>query len=96
MPKEKSWGQEGVTELYYVMWGHCFVYSGLDNFRSNQRVIPLDGTALFFGRDGHDTTGYSFGTVFAEAGMAFHYDTETKAKYWGAPGAWNWTGTFVV
>ena len=65
--------------------------------RNGKKVVPLENQPKFFGRDGFkDGSGYNFGAVFAEAGLSFHYDTETKTKYWGAPGMWNWTGTFVL
>ena len=68
-----------------------------ENSRNGKKVVPLENQPKFFGRDGFkDGSGYNFGAVFAEAGLSFHYDTETKTKYWGAPGMWNWTGTFVL
>ena len=89
------------------MYGHCFVYtSGENGFSSSLRVVPLEHTLeekkLFYGRDGW--TGredkkpghYNYGKVYAEAGFSFHFDPLTNTKYWGAPGSWNWTGTFVM
>ena len=39
---------------------------------------------------------YNYGAIYGEAGFSFHYDPEANTKYWGAPGSWNWTGTFVM
>ena len=77
------------------MRGHCFAYSG-QNYQYNQRFIPLENEPLFGGRDGHENDNYMYGAVYAEAGMSFHYDQITQTKYWGAPGVWNWAGTFAV
>ena len=78
------------------MQGHCFAYSG-QNFNTNKRYKPLENTELFYGRDGHeDNEEYNLGTIYGESGMAFHYDKETRTKYWGAPGVWRWTGTYAM
>jgi hypothetical protein len=41
-------------ETYYVMRGHCFTYTkiGENDFSSNERVEPLKGKKLFYGRQG--------------------------------------------
>jgi hypothetical protein len=39
---------------------------------------------------------YAYGTVYAELGMSIHFDPEEKLLLYGAPGAWNWTGTLVA
>ena len=37
---------------------------------------------------------YVYGTTYAEAGMSLHVaDNEMLV---GAPGSWNWTGTFAA
>ena len=76
---------------------NSFLFTPIENSRNSKKVVPLENQPKFFGRDGFkDGSGYNFGAVFAEAGLSFHYDAETKTKYWGAPGMWNWTGTFVL
>ena len=44
----------------------------------------------------HSWCRYNYGAIYGEAGFSFHYDPEANTKYWGAPGSWNWTGTFVM
>ena len=80
-----------------MMRGHCFEYTGYD-FKANERKAPLGDPKIpiFYGRDQVGVNGYVYGTVYAEAGMSFHYDPQDDTKYWGAPGAWNWTGTYAV
>ena len=56
---------------------------------------------LFYGRQGWTGNDrvkghYNYGAIYAEAGFSFHFDPITGTKYWGAPGSWNWTGTFVM
>ena len=104
-PINKTWEADNYNyinkrrNLFYVMKGHCFAFSKDTEFQRSRRIIPLEDPKLFWGRDGFppDKTdqGYEYGALWSETGMAFHYDKDTKTKYWGAPGFWNWTGTFV-
>ena len=77
------------------MIGQCFAFSNTNEFRNNRKITPLEGKPFFYGRDGW-VNGYDFGSIYAEAGMALHYDETSQTKYWGAPGMWNWTGTFAL
>ncbi len=71
------------------------MYSG-DGFAQNLRSIePMDGKRPFYGREGFDTT-YEYGTIFGEAGLSLHFDPNENTMLWGAPGVWNWTGTFLL
>ena len=103
-PQNKTWAGDNYMyvnkrhNLFYVMKGHCFTFSKDDKFQSTRREILRDAK-LFYGRDGYPPNnadqGYEYGALWSETGMSFHYDQQTKTKYWGAPGFWNWTGTFV-
>lgn len=92
----KEWSS-GNLEKYFVMKGHCFAHADSDQFRSNRRVKLVENDPLFYGRNGYKgRPDYDLGSVFAEAGMSIHFDLESNTKYFGAPGAWNWTGTYAL
>ena len=70
-PKVKEWGN-GETKLYQMMLGHCFVYdlspNGGGDFppRPSARTVPLEGEAVFFGREGQGENEYAYGTTYAQ------------------------------
>lgn len=78
------------------MLGQCFLYDESDDFFGNvqpDRIVPLEDVPVFFGRDKRDYD-YSYGTTYSQAGMSIHGNQEDV--YLGAPGSWNWTGTFIA
>ena len=77
-----------------MMSGQCFNYMPFDSFMSNTRYEPLLGQKEFYGREG--VSGYEYGAMYGQAGMSYTFDTQSKTEYWGAPGVWNWTGTFAM
>ncbi len=78
-----------------MMLGHCFAFHRDDGFAEPaKRIIPLENEPVFFGREGSGQQQYAYGTTYAEAGMAMA-DLGGGVLF-GAPGAWNWTGTFVA
>lgn len=76
-----------------MMLGHCFVFSESDGFSRPERIIPLEGKPVFFGREGY-ANAYSYGTVYSQLGMALLHGEDHVA--FGAPGTWNWTGSLTV
>ena len=95
--KEKQWAADDIKS-YKLMLGHCFVYGADDALgveaADPRRVIPLEDKPVFFGRPGF-TNEYAYGTAYAEMGMSMHA-LEDGSMMFGAPGAWNWTGSTVV
>ncbi len=91
--KEKEWpGEE--TKQYQSMLGQCFSFCGGDSFSSVcEHVVPLADKPVFFGRK-NVSNEYAYGTTYAQLGMSVHL--REGAVLFGAPGAWNWTGTVAV
>ena len=89
---------------YAMMLGNCYAYSN-DRNSPPRRTIPLDDPNTqdsywkhMNGRNAwkDDTNQYRFGNVFAELGSTLHYDSISDRIIYGAPGAWNWTGTAIM
>ena len=89
---------------YAMMLGNCYAYSN-DRNSPPRRIIPLDDPNTqdsywkhMNGRNAwkDDTNQYRFGNVFAELGSTLHYDSISDRIIYGAPGAWNWTGTAIM
>ena len=89
---------------YAMMLGNCYAYSNDRNSRP-RRIIPLDDPNTqdsywkhMNGRNAwkDDTNQYRFGNVFAELGSTLHFDSISDRIIFGAPGAWNWTGTAIM
>ena len=87
-----------------MMLGNCYAYSN-DRNSPPRRITPLDDPNAqdsywkhMNGRNAwkDDTNQYRFGNVFAELGSTLHHDSVGDKILFGAPGAWNWTGTAIM
>ena len=85
------------------MLGHCYAYRNPSS--APRRVIPLDDENTqdpldkqMNGRKGweQERNEFRYGNLYAELGSSFHFDTKSDKILFGAPGAWNWTGTTVM
>ena len=78
-----------------MMFGLCVQLRAGAGGQPVTPLRPQDTDDAFFGRRGHPD-GFAYGRVYAQAGMSLAYDEDQARMVFGAPGAWDWSGTVVV